>query len=126
MLKLYQTGVEPRVFMPDQTALWVSKFVLLSEQNRYEQNSGTTGKLTDHSVTDILHNQCTVQLTEQNFWNFGPYNLGIGHCILTHLRSQNTVQAGLILSNFILCNIALTWLENLQQFSNLYDNFGLM
>jgi len=25
MLKLYQTDVEPRVFMPDHTALWVSK-----------------------------------------------------------------------------------------------------
>jgi len=54
MLKLYETGVEPRVFMPDQTALWVSKFVLLSEQNRYEQNPGITGMQTnDYSVTDI-------------------------------------------------------------------------
>jgi len=62
--------------MPDQTALWVNKFVLPSDQNRYEQNPGKTGKLTDYSVTDILHNQCTVQLREQNFWNFGPYNWG--------------------------------------------------
>lgn len=124
MLKLYQTGGEPRVFIPDQIALWVSQFVLLSEQNRYEQNPGTTGKLTDdYSVTDALRNQCTVQLREQNLWNLGPYNLRIGHHILRHLRSQNTVQAGLVLSNFILRNFALTWLENLQQFSNLCDNF---
>jgi len=124
MLELYQTGVEPRVFMPDQTAFWVSKFVLLSEQNRYEQNPGTTGKLTDdYSVTGILHNQCTVQLRGQNFWNLGPYNLAAGHCILRHLSSQNTVQAGLVLSNFILPNIASMWLENLQHFSNLCDNF---
>lgn len=54
MLKLYQTGVEPEVLMPDQTALWVSKFVLLSKQNRYEQNPGITGKQTDdYSVNDI-------------------------------------------------------------------------
>lgn len=54
MLKLYHTGVEPRVVMPDQTALWVSKCVLLSEQNRYEQNPGITGMQTDdYSVTDV-------------------------------------------------------------------------
>ena len=124
MLKLYQTGVEPRVFMPEQTAMWVSKFVLLSKQKRYKQNPWITGKLTDdYSVTDILHNQCTVQLREENLWNLGPYNQRVGHHILRHLRSQNTVKAGLILSNFILRNFALTWLENLQHFSNLCDNF---
>jgi len=98
-------------------SFYASKFVLLSEQNRYEQNPGTTGKLTnDYSVTDILHNQCAVQLREWNLWN-------LGHHILRHLRSQNTVQAGLVLSNLILHNFALTWLENLQHFSNLRDNF---
>lgn len=77
MLKLFQTGAEPRLFMPNQTALWVSKFVLLSEQNGYDQNPGATGKQRDdYSVTDILHNQCTVQMREQTFWNLGPYTLG--------------------------------------------------
>lgn len=101
--------------------------MLLSEQNRYEQNPWTTGKVTDdYSVIDTLHNQCTVQLREQNLWNLGPYNLGVGHHILRHLRSQNTVQAGFALSNFILHNFASMWLESLQHFSNLRDNFGLM
>lgn len=76
--------------MSDQTALWVSKFVLLSEQNRHEQNAGTTGmQRDDYSVTDILHNQCTVQLRELNFWNLGLYNLDVGHLILRYLVREH-------------------------------------
>jgi hypothetical protein len=65
MLKLYQTHVESRVLMPDQTAVWVSKFLILSEHNRSKHDLGTRGKERDDcSVTDTLHNLHISQLIE--------------------------------------------------------------
>lgn len=53
----------------------------------------------------------------------GTLYSGVGHHILRHLSAQSTVQVGLVLSNLFLHNFALMWLENLQHFSNLGDNF---
>ena len=36
-----------------------------------------------------------------------------------------SIQAGLVLCNFFLCDFALMQLENLYRFSNVYDNFWL-